>query len=179
MAQTSQKRRAPKEVKPVINGGIKYSAPISEIGYIVAQDVKTNSIIWKKQIYQVNYDKNLELDVQDVFIDLLNLKEHSLIIHTENNKTYYLDLIKMTIMDGESLLKRGNVKAEKKDYLGAIEDFTRAIELTSDSSTLGEIYFRRATANFRIQNPEATALDLTKAFEFDPKYNQELFWNQF
>ena len=117
--------------------------------------------------------------MQDVFIDSLILRGDHLIIHTENNKTYCLDRIKMTIMNAESLLKSGNLKAENKDYSGAIEDFTRAIQLTSDSATLGEIYFKRATANFRIQNSEATADDLIKAFEFDPKYNQELFWNQF
>ena len=178
-AQISQKRKAPNEVKPLISGNIKYSAPTNEIGYIVAQNINTNSIIWKKQIYQIIYNRNLESDVQDVFIDSLNLQEHYLIIHTENNKTYFLDLIKMIIMNAKSFLTSGNGKAENKDYLGAIEDFTRAIELTSDSATLGEIYFKRATANFHIQNSEATARDLTKAFEFDPKYNQELFWNQF
>ena len=55
-AQISQKRKAPNEVKPLISGNIKYSAPTNEIGYIVAQNINTNSIIWKKQIYQIIYN---------------------------------------------------------------------------------------------------------------------------
>ena len=50
-AQISQKRKAPREVKPVIIKDIKYSAPISEIGYIVALNMQTDSTRWKKRSY--------------------------------------------------------------------------------------------------------------------------------
>ena len=84
-------------------------------------------------------------------------------------------------MANEFYYKSGMEKSKKKDFLGAIEDFTKAIELTSDSSqNMAEIYFRRAVANFHIQNSEGSAHDLIKAGELDLKYNnQELFRNEF
>jgi len=91
-AQLSQKRVAPKEVKPVIIKNIKYSAPTSEMGFVVARDLKTDTIIWKKQVYKVRYNKDLEQDVQDVFIDSLTLLGNYLIIHTENNRNYHLKI---------------------------------------------------------------------------------------
>ncbi len=91
-AQVAQKRRPPKEVQPFIFGNIKYTAPLDEMGFIVARNVKTDSVIWVKQIYKIKYVKNMEIDVQDVYIATLTLEKDSLIIQTENNKTYKLKL---------------------------------------------------------------------------------------
>jgi hypothetical protein len=92
IGQVSHKRMAPKEVKPIVVKNIKYTAPTNKMGYVVAKDVKTDSTIWEKQVYKINYDKYLETDVQDVFIDSLGLQEDYLIVHTENNKIYRLKL---------------------------------------------------------------------------------------
>jgi hypothetical protein len=91
-AQVAHKRLAPKEVKPVIYNNIKYTAPTYEMGYIVARDVKSDSILWRKEIYRIYYIKDLETDVQDVFIDSLYIKSSYLIIHTENKRKYKLKL---------------------------------------------------------------------------------------
>lgn len=83
-------------------------------------------------------------------------------------------------MESEFYFKSGIGKSENKDFLGAIEDFTMAIKLSDSSPNMAEIYFRRAVANFHIQNSESSASDLIKAGELDQKYNnQELFWNEF
>jgi len=92
IAQVAHKRSAPKKVKPIIVKNIRYTAPSNEMGFVVAKDVKTDSLIWKKQVYKISYIKNLEEDVQDVFIVSLTLKKDYLIVQTENNKTYRLKL---------------------------------------------------------------------------------------
>lgn len=89
-AQVSSKRLAPKEVRPVTIDNIKYTAPTSQMGYIIAKDVITDSILWRKQIYTIQYNDGLEKDVQDDFIDSLYIKGKNLIIHTERNKVFSL-----------------------------------------------------------------------------------------
>ena len=90
--QIRLKREPPREVKPLIVGNVKYTAPTSEMGFIIARDVKTDTILWKKQIYKVNYRKNLETDVQDNFIKKIKIENNLLLIFTEKGKKYYLEL---------------------------------------------------------------------------------------
>lgn len=79
----------------------------------------------------------------------------------------------------ESYFQDGLEKSKNKNFLGAIEDFTMAIKLCTDSSpNIAEIYFRRAVANFQIQNPNKAASDLIKAGELNPKYHQGLLWEE-
>jgi hypothetical protein len=92
LAQIQHKRIPPKKVKSVILNGIKYTAPANKMGYIVALDAKSDSVIWEKQIYKINFNRNLETDVQCVFINLLCIQHDSLIIHTERNRVYSLKL---------------------------------------------------------------------------------------
>jgi len=84
-------------------------------------------------------------------------------------------------MDSKSYFENGLEKINKKDFHGAIEDFTIAINIGNESSlNLADIYFKRAVAYFLVINPEQSTSDLLKAGELDPKYNnQELFWNEF
>ncbi len=92
IAQANPKRVAPKEPKPAIAKNIKYMAPTGEKGYIVAKDVKTDSVLWKKQVYKISYKKGLETDVQDVFIDSLRLEGKYLIVRREDNKIYKIKI---------------------------------------------------------------------------------------
>ncbi len=96
------KRDIPKGVQPVIHNNIEYSAPLYDkdfedsvgcIGFIIAKDLSNDSVIWKKKIYRVAYDMNLETDVQDVYIDSLVLKCDNLFIHIENGSTFKLNLV--------------------------------------------------------------------------------------
>ena len=91
-AQASSKRKAAKEVTPIVVDNVKYTAPTDQIGYIVARDAATDILIWQRQIYTIHYNKNLERDVQDVFIDSLYIKGKNLMVHTERGKVYSLKL---------------------------------------------------------------------------------------
>ena len=93
-AQVSPKRKAPKEVVPVVFNNVRYTAPIRQMGYVVARDVATDNVIWEKRIYTVRYNHTLEQDVQDVFIDSLFFKGRTLMIHTERGKVYSLQLLR-------------------------------------------------------------------------------------
>lgn len=77
-----KKRLAPKAVIPLIHNNIEYSAG-QQIGMalVQAKNISTNTILWTRAAYSVNYDHHKERDVQDVWItkieladDLKNLK---------------------------------------------------------------------------------------------------------
>jgi outer membrane protein assembly factor BamB len=68
---------------------------------IVARNIKTNSIIWKKTIYQIHYVKDLEEDVQWVFIDSIKIKKGNLLIRTERGNYYNLNLKTLFVTDIE------------------------------------------------------------------------------
>lgn len=84
-------------------------------------------------------------------------------------------------MDSKSHFMNGIEKTKEKNFLGAVDDFTKAINAeTNPSFNMAEIYFRRAVANFHLRNSQEVAEDLLRAAELDPKYNnQGLFWNEF
>src|ERR1700761_6866241 len=66
----------------------------------------------------------------------------------------------------EQLIQSGNTKANQKDYQGAIDDFTKAIELNPKSA---DAYFYRANANSNLQKNEEAVADFTKTIELNPK----------
>jgi hypothetical protein len=88
----SAKRAQPKPVTPIFYDTIQFQAPDSLMGFVVAKDKRTNKEIWTKQVYKVSYDKDLEQDVQDVFIDSLIVKCNYLFIHNEANQVYKIDI---------------------------------------------------------------------------------------
>ena len=83
------KRIPPKHVEPVIIGDIMYSKHLNEI---IATNTITNTIIWQKIIYHIEYDKQLERDVQDVHIDELLLINNALLIRNEMKEYYLLNI---------------------------------------------------------------------------------------
>ncbi|MDO8538270.1 MAG: hypothetical protein Q7S21_05275 [archaeon] len=96
-----EKRKAPKEIVPIINNGIKYNAPHFAVlnkgmlhngGYVEAINIKTNKRIWLKEVYKPKLNSNFEDDIQDVFITSLNLKNKKLIIINENNEKFEVEL---------------------------------------------------------------------------------------
>ena len=55
-----------------------------------------------------------------------------------------------------------NTKVKKKDYLGAINDYSKAIELEPD---FAEAYFNRGLTRIFLDDMEGGSLDLSKAGE--------------
>jgi hypothetical protein len=83
------KRATPKEVPPVVVGNIEYSASMNEV---IAKDTLTKDQLWIKEIYPIKFNKRLERDVQEVYIDSLSYHDSTLLIRNENSHYYSLDL---------------------------------------------------------------------------------------
>lgn len=72
----SAKRLGPKDVAPVTLGNLRFEVihwgrdrgyPQNG-GYIAAFDTSTGDELWSLKIYDIQYDPELETDVQDIFI---------------------------------------------------------------------------------------------------------------
>ena len=97
------KRGAPAKVAPVTYEGIEYRAPTStlspdakafpsKMGVVEAWDKAAGKMLWEKKVYIVAPDPGLERDVQDVFITKLEIDAGKLIVTTERNDRYSIDL---------------------------------------------------------------------------------------
>ena len=96
ISESEAKRAVPSKVMPVQVGSIEYSAPHgklqNQMGCIEARKVGSGELLWRRQIYVVKYDPDLEGDVQDVYIKNLKVKGNSLIIINERKSEYQLNL---------------------------------------------------------------------------------------
>lgn len=94
MTLATAKRAAPEKVAPVSRDGIEYCAPRSadKVGRVQARDAESKKVLWEATIYEIEYDPDLEKDVQWIFISGPNIEGESLIITDERNKRYALDL---------------------------------------------------------------------------------------
>ena len=105
------KRVGPPKVNSVVYQGIEYRAPTGRmnIGMIEAWGVKSNRLIWRRQIYVVKYQEWLEQDVQDVFINRIEPQNGALIITNERGDKYSLDLqsLDIQILKGKKLIIKG------------------------------------------------------------------------
>lgn len=89
--RVSAKRSAPRAVPPVVLGRVRYSAPHTAMGTIVAEDAGTDSVLWTQAIYTVAFEPGLERDVQDVYIDSLRAENGLLLIRNEDGAWFSLD----------------------------------------------------------------------------------------
>lgn len=64
---------------------------------------------------------------------------------------------------------QGGDKLNRRDYQGAIADFTQAIELNPDYA---EAYYSRSLGHYRQRNAPKALEDLTQAIELNPQYTQ-------
>ena len=97
------KRVAPAKVEPVIYQGVRYIAPNDDgrRAYIEAWDVGTNKKLWDLTIFTNRIDPMLEEDVQWVFIKALNIRDGALILTSERDKIYRVDLKTKTVRQSE------------------------------------------------------------------------------
>ena len=66
--------------------------------------------------------------------------------------------------------QRGTIKFNQNDFIGAIEDYSKAIEI-KPSDTL---FVKRGESKFQIKDFESAIIDFTKAIEINPK-NENAF----
>src|SRR5438105_4404639 len=97
------KRVAPATVEPVICQGVRYIAPNDDgrRAYIEARDVQTNKKLWDLTIFTNRIDPTLEEDVQWVFIKALNIRDGALVVTSERDKIYRVDLKTKTVRQSE------------------------------------------------------------------------------
>jgi hypothetical protein len=100
----SAKRIAPEKVDPVIFQGIRYVAPNDDgrRGYIEAWNIGTNKKLWELTIFTNTLDRNLEEDVQWVFIKELSLQDGKLLVTTERGRIFLVDLKTKEIRQSDS-----------------------------------------------------------------------------
>jgi hypothetical protein len=96
------KRVAPAKVEPVVYQDIRYIAPNddSRRAYIEARDVQTNKKLWDLTIFTNRIDPTLEEDVQWVFIKALNIRDGALMVTSERDKIYRVDLKTKAVTQG-------------------------------------------------------------------------------
>jgi hypothetical protein len=85
------KRLEPKKVNSVVHNGKEYSINHSKVGTILIRDKKSNT---EKlvTVYTIDYDSNLEKDVQDVYIKSIKIYNNYLLIQNERDSTYKMEL---------------------------------------------------------------------------------------
>ena len=100
---TLAKRAAPAKVEPVIHQGVRYIAPNDDgrRAYIEARDVQTNKKLWDLTIFTNRIDPKLEEDVQWVFIKALNIRDGALVVTSERDKIYRVDLKTKAVTESE------------------------------------------------------------------------------
>ena len=94
------KRIPPKPVAPVTAKGVVYKAPHFGVfhgkdqngGFVQAWDAKTKKLLWDRMVYRVIYDRDLETDVQDVFITKLRVVGDKLVVTNEASEKFEMDL---------------------------------------------------------------------------------------
>jgi hypothetical protein len=88
------KRVAPEKVEPLTHQGVRYIAPNDDgrRAYIEAWDIQTNKKLWDLTIFTNRIDPTLEEDVQWVFIKAMNIRDGALMVTSERDKIYRVDL---------------------------------------------------------------------------------------
>ncbi len=84
------KRLAPKKITSVIHNGKEYTVDTFNPGIIQIKDLanKTTKTI---VIYTIQYNLDLEKDVQDVFIKTIQKEDNSLLIQNERGERFLLN----------------------------------------------------------------------------------------
>jgi hypothetical protein len=103
------KRVGPDDVPPVVVDNMRFEVIHwgkdrglgQNGGYIAAIDDKTNVELWVLRVYEIQYDQAMEEDVQDLFIQSLDLapEANTLKITDENNKVYWVDTNEKTVRE--------------------------------------------------------------------------------
>ncbi len=99
-AAAMAERGEPEPVKPVVSGGIRYSAEGTGVDqYVVATDAATCNLLWKTRIFRNEISPLMETDVQWVFIKGLRLAGNFLYVTDERSSLYSLDLATQRVKD--------------------------------------------------------------------------------
>ncbi len=94
-------RNIPK-VDSIMSGNVKYSVSIENAksrkqrgGYIEAWEADKK--LWELQVYNVDFDPNLDSNIQEVYITSLKIENGKLIVTNELEEVYEIDLTSKAI----------------------------------------------------------------------------------
>lgn len=140
----SSDRNAPLAVEPVRAKGIRYEAPSSQQGVLVAYFDKNETNETKKKVAWtlplVNYwiDKKLETDVQEIYLTKLTLSEDALALTAidERGLEYLVDLEKRTFR-----IPNWPVKVKIIERKSAAKNWKYKVNLTIFNSLARELKF--------------------------------------
>ncbi len=90
-------RAPPKKCDPVEYHGMRFTAPLEKMGYVVAQSINTGEVLWQIKVYDVTYLENLERDIQERYITDLEIKDGNLLVTSEGDAKYIVDLEARTV----------------------------------------------------------------------------------
>lgn len=88
----------------------------------------------------------------------------------------HVDVIEESEGDVNTYFNRGDAYFKLGKYGEAYEDYSKIILYNQQDA---EVYFKRAIVNYCLENDVESNEDLATAFKLDPKYDRELFLNQF
>lgn len=92
-------RAAPKPVSPIFYNNIRYEIEDDEVerfgqsgGIIRAVDLQTNAELWTSKVYEIKYDASYEKDVQEIYINKLELdiSENLLRVQNERRRWFFV-----------------------------------------------------------------------------------------
>ena len=88
------KRAQAAKVKPVVNEGVRYTAPNSDgrQAVVEAWDVSSGQKLWSVTVFKVFIKPFLEEDAQWIFISALSVEGGRLVVMAEDGLTYFVDL---------------------------------------------------------------------------------------
>jgi hypothetical protein len=119
------KRAPPKEVPPVRQNGVEYSAAYWAVdcgfmsaegqpgGYVQAKD-KSGKLLWDLRVYEVKYDCNIETDVQDLFITSLKMIDGKLQVVNEEGDKFVVDLSNRKVIQGADRVYRFDERSDQR-----------------------------------------------------------------
>jgi hypothetical protein len=87
------KRTPPKPVAPVTGDGVTYSPSGDGVEeFVVAAEAESGKELWRAKIYTVPIKKELETDVQTIYITKLKLSGATLYVRDEAKRCYGVDV---------------------------------------------------------------------------------------
>lgn len=103
----SKERAEPPTPEPVEIDGVTYSALLwgkarglgQNGGLIIATDTNTGEELWILKIYDVSYERDIELDKQDVFIERISADAGGLVIENESGRVFKVNLTDRSIKE--------------------------------------------------------------------------------
>lgn len=129
--------------------------PIVLLGVFIMNSSMSFSILKKE-----NQDRNQNL-ISEVFYKGREVRlDSNRLFTTEDTSTTQ----KSNAENARVFYNRGNAKSKVQDYKGAIEDFTKSIELYPES----DAYNNRGIAKARLGNHKGAIEDFSKAIDLDP-----------